>query len=130
MIKGAFLSGVNTQKAEEYMAHLGIKISTDDNWRKQQTKVRAAIKSTFEERKLENRAVHNAATRDSLDYVGDLVWEKDGKRHSTCRSHTCGDGGGCTRSYNQHHRGRQSGYILNSNITGLPLSFIIYQVSQ
>ena len=130
MVKAAALSGIGPQKAQEYNSQLGLKCSNDASWRTMHTKVKASIKSTFVERRMENRAKHNEATRASPNYVGDVVWEQDGKQHSTSRGDVSQDGAGCTRSYTNHHRGRQSGFHVGSKVTGLPLSLIISQVSR
>ena len=40
--------------------------------------------------------------------------QKDGVEHSTSVGPTCHDGAGCTRVYNNRHRGRQSAFVVNS----------------
>ena len=103
MVKAAALSGIGPQKAQEYNSQLGLKCSSDQSWRTQHTKVKASIKSTFLERRTENRAKHNEATRASPNYVGDVVWEQGGQRHSTTQGDDSHVGDGCTRSYPNHH---------------------------
>lgn len=129
--KGAKLAGINVQKIIEFLeGHMGVKIPRDHNLRKQMTKVAESIKGTFEERKIENREEHVEATRRLDHYRGDVQWaSKDGDIHSTSCGDLSMDGGGCTRHYNNHSRGRQSSFIVNSKLTGKPLSLIVSQVS-
>ena len=129
MIKATALSGIGPEKAQEYNAQLGIKSPNDSSWRTQHTKVKASIKSTFVERRTENRVKHNEVIRASPNYDGDVVWEKGGERHSTTRGDVSHDGAGCTRSYSNRHRGRQAAFHVGSKVTGLPLLLIISQVS-
>ena len=130
MIKGATLAGINTQKAQEYLyGHLGLNTPADKNWRVQQTKVRASIKSTFEERKIENRVEHNAAERAKADYDGDISCTIDGKECSVAKGTTSQDGAAPTRSYGGKHRSKQSAFVVNSRTTGNPLALVLSQVS-
>ena len=130
MIKGATFAGINTQKAQEYLyGHLGLKTPNDNNWRVQQTKVRASIKSTFEERKVENRKEHNAAERAAAGYGGDIKCTIDGKECSVAKGTTSQDGAAPTRSYGGKHRSKQSAFIVNSRTTGKPLALVVSQVT-
>ena len=129
-VTGANLVGVNMWKLQELLfGHLAIKISADCNLRKMQTKVKAGVKATYEERKDENRKEHCAATRSLPNYHGDIVWEKDGEKHSTSCGDVSGDGAGATRFYGNKSRGRQSAYVANSRVTGKPLALVVSQVS-
>jgi hypothetical protein len=126
--KGA--TGINMAKLAEFLeGHLGIRIATENNLRKMLTKVNSAIDHTFLKRCAENRKEHVAMTRADPDYIGDLIWEKDGVKHSTCQGEICIDGAGCTRSYNHRHRGRQTAFIVNSRKTGKPLALVVSSVS-
>ena len=129
--KAVKLAGVNLQKTTELLeGHLGIKIPTDRSLRKQMTKVHESIRQTFKDRKVENRKEHVDATRRMDRYRGDVTWSsKDGDVHSTSAGDLSMDGAGCTRHYNNHARGRQSAFVVNSKITGKPLSLIISQVN-
>ncbi len=68
---------------ELFEGHLGVKIASARNIRRQKTKVGSAIKETYEERKIENRIEHVKAARSSNNYKGDLEWERDGVCHLT-----------------------------------------------
>ena len=48
--------------------------------------------------------------------------------HSTCAGPVSHDGAGCTRVYNNRHRGRQSAFVVNSKVTGKPLALVVSQV--
>ena len=50
---------------------LGIKMSTDRNVRKQQTKVWKVIRNEYGERKIDNRQKHVATVRALGNYCGD-----------------------------------------------------------
>ena len=122
--------GVNQSKIlKSMMEKLGIKMSNRDSLAHQNKKVRAAIKETAKARILENCREHNALTRSAKDYQGDIEFDKDGEKRSVCVSSGSADGGGCTRSYNHRHKGKQSLFIVNSKETGKPLTFVHSQVS-
>ena len=130
IVKGTQLTGINTTKLMEFMqGEMGIRIATDNNLRRQITKVRKSIASTYEGRKTENRKEHVSAVRAADKYTGDIEWNKNGKRHSTCAGNICIDGAGCTRVYNNRHRGRQSAAVANSCVTKKPLALVVSQVS-
>ena len=130
ILAGGALVGINTQKMKEFFeGHLGVKIASERNMRRQKTKIGNAIKHTYEERKIENRIEHVRATRESNHYEGDLEWEKDGVCHLTSCGDISMDGAGCTRVYNHRHRGKQSAFIVNSIKTGKPLALVVSQVS-
>ena len=130
IVKGTQLTGINTTKLMEFMqGEMGIKIATDSNLRRQITKVRKSIASTYEGRKTENRKEHVSAVRAADKYNGDIEWNKNGERHSTCAGNICTDGAGCTRVYNNRHRGRQSAAVANSCVTKKPLALVVSQVS-
>ena len=113
----------------EFMrGEMGIKIAADKNIRNQITKVRKSIGATYKDRVLENRQEHVKSVRESPDYCGDVLWESDGKQHSTSAGGLCIDGAGCTRIYNHRHRGRQSAAVGNSTITRKPLALVVSQV--
>ena len=130
MLKGADLAGVNTQKLAEFLhGELGIKIAAEHNLRKQETKVRKSIGVTYEARKIENREEHNQAVRERGDYRGDVQWSsQDGVAHLTSCGDISIDGGYATRSYNNHHRGKQAAVIVNSKATKKPLALAMSQV--
>ena len=131
LIMGASTAGINTLKAMEYLISLGLHCLNAANWRIQKTKVNTAIKSTFLEHNVENRQNYTIATRAVPNYCGNVKWQgKDGVEHSTAQGTTSTGGAGCTRIYRERHQCRQTAFIVNSNITGLPLSLIILQVSQ
>ena len=83
-----------------------VKICSERNLRRQQTKVKSAIKTTYEECKIETREEHVAAVRASEKYSGDLAWGEDGQLHSTSCGDVSMDGAGCTRTYNNRQRGK------------------------
>ena len=113
----------------EFMrGEMGIKIAADRNLRNQITKVRKSIGATYKERVLENRQEHVKAVRESPDYCGDVLWESNGKQHSTSAGGLCIDDAGCTRIYNHRHRGRQSAAVGNSTVTRKPLALVVSQV--
>ena len=131
MVKGASLTGINTTKLQEFVeGEMGIRIASDANLRKQLTKVRAGVNTTYEERKIENRKEHVATSRASENYRGDIEWkdQTNGELHSTCCGDLSIDGAGCTRSYNHRHKGRQSAFVVNSKVTGKPLTLVVSQV--
>lgn len=129
LVKGAKLEGINMAQLEGLFTSMGIYIGSDRNLRLQATKVRSAIKRTYEERLIENRKEHVALTRDKLDYRGDVIWSKDSEVYSTCCGDICIDGAGCTRSYNHRHKGKQTAFIVSSRTTGKPLSLVVSNVS-
>ena len=75
------LVGINTQKLKElFEGHLGVKIASARNLRRQKTKVGSAIKERYNKRKVENRIEHVKAARASNNYEGDLAWSyEDGQ---------------------------------------------------
>jgi hypothetical protein len=130
IVAGAALSGINVTKLRELLqGTMGVKLPTVKNIRTQMTKVRSAIGTVFEGRKIENRKEHVAAVREMDGYKGDVTWEDDGNQHSMCAGPVSHDGGGCTRVYNNRHRGRQSAFVVNSRITTKPLALVVSQVS-
>ena len=129
LCKGARLEGINMAQLEGLFTSIGIYIGRDRNLRLQSTKVKAAIKHTFEERLVQNRKEHVAMTRAKVGYRGDVVWEKDGKVCSTCCGDVCIDGAGCTRSYNHRHRGKQTAFVVSSRTTAKPLALVVSNVS-
>jgi len=130
MVTEAVAVGINTQKLEEFMTGgFGIQIPHDHNLRKQETKVRKSIGEAFKHRKTENRSEHVQAYRDLFDYSGDIKWTEDGDIHSTSAGDISIDGGYCTRSYNNHHRGTQAAVVANSKLTKKPLALECSQVS-
>jgi hypothetical protein len=130
IVAGAALSGINVTKLRELLqGTMGVKLPTVKNIRTQMTKVRSAIGTVFEGRKIENRKEHVAAVREMDGYKGDVTWEDDGNQHSTCAGPVSHDGGGCTRVYNNRHRGRQSAFVVNSRVTTKPLALVVSQVS-
>jgi hypothetical protein len=129
LVKGTQLTGINTTKLQEFMqGELGIKIATDRNLRQQITKVRKSISSAYEVRKMENRKEHVAAVRESPKYCGDVEWDSKGEHYATSAGGVCIDGAGCTRIYNNRHRGRQSAAVTNSCVTKKPLALVVSQV--
>ena len=65
--------GINVTKLQEFLyGEMGIRVATDANLRKQMTKVRAGVTTTYEERKVENRKEHVAASRTMAGYRGDI----------------------------------------------------------
>ncbi len=105
IVKGAKLKGIPHEHEQmlELLSCMGIYVGKSSNMLKQATKMKAAIKHTFEERLIENQKEHVAMTRADVNYRGDIVCEKDGTIHSTCSSDVCIDGAGCTHSYNHRH---------------------------
>jgi hypothetical protein len=125
ILAGGALVGINTQKLKElFEGHLGVKIASARNLRRQKTK------ETYNECKVQNRIEHVKAARASNNYEGDLVWEKDGVCHLTSCGDISMDGAGCTHVYNHRHRGKQSAFIVNSKTTGKPLALVVSQVSK
>ena len=129
-VKGARLSGINVTKLQEFMeGHMGIKLPTDNNLRKQMTKVHESIRDTYKQRKEGNKREHVNAVRASEKYSGDLTWGADGDLHSTSCGDLSTDGAGGTRIYNHRHRGRTSAFVVNSMETGLPVELVVSMVS-
>ena len=123
-------AGVNQSKILKSISEkLGIKISNRVNLAHQTNKVRAAIAETAKSRIMENRREHVALTRSKEDYQGDIEFEMDGEKRSVCVGEGSGDGGGCTRSFNHKHKGKQSLYVVNSKDTKKPLAMVHSQVS-
>ena len=130
LVKGIQLTGINTTKIMEFMrGEMGIKIAHENNLRHQITKVRKSIHSTYNDRVIENRKEHVSAVRALPEYCGDVHWESNGVAHSTSAGSLCIDGAGCTRIYNNRHRGRQSAAVANSTVTKKPLALVVSQVS-
>ena len=130
IVKGSQLTGINTTKLVEFMeGEMGIKIASIRNLRQQITKVRKSIAQTYDDRVIENRKEHVLAVRQSANYSGDLEWESNGEWHSTSAGTVCIDGAGCTRIYNNRHRGRQSAAVANSCVTKKPLALVVSQVN-
>ena len=131
VIAGAELTGINLLKVQEFMrGFLGIQIPKYTNLRKQQTKIRESIKDTYQTRRMENIEEHVAAVRSSEKYRGDLVWvDENGDEHHTSTGDICFDGAGCTRSYNNRHRGKQTAFVACSMTTKKPLGLIVSQAS-
>ena len=122
--------GVNQSKILKSVSEqLGIKMSNRDSLAHQTNKVRAAIEKTAKSRIMENRREHVALTRSKEDYQGDIEFEKDGEKRSVCVGEGSGDGGGCTRSFNHRHKGKQSLFVVNSKETKKPLAVVHSQVS-
>jgi hypothetical protein len=110
---------------------MGIYVGKYASVLKQSTKVKAAIKHTieFEERLIENQKENVAMTCANNNYHANKVWEKDGRQQSSCCSEICIDGAGCTSSYNNRHRGKQSAFVVNNRVTGKPLALVVGKVS-
>ena len=129
LVKGIQLTGINTTKLMEFMrGEMIIKIAAEKNLRNQITKVRKSIGATYKECVLKNRQEHVKAVRESSDYCGNVLWESNGKQNSTSACDLCIDGAGCTRIYNNRHRGRQSAAVANSTATRKPLALVVSQV--
>jgi len=110
----------------EFMrGEMGIKIAADKNLCNRITKVWKSIGATYKERVLKNRQEHVKAIRESSDYCGNVLWESNGKQNSTSACDLCIDGAGCTRIYNNWHRGRQSAAVANSTVTKKPLALVV-----
>jgi len=130
MVKGIQLTGINTTKSIEFMrGEMGIKITHENNLWCQITKARKSIQATYDNRVVENRKEHVAAVRQYPDYCGDVHWESNGVSHSTSAGSLFIDGAGCTRIYNNRHRGCQSAAVANSSVTKKPLALAVSQVS-
>jgi hypothetical protein len=130
IVKGAQLTGINTKKVLEFMqGEMGIKIASDRNLCQQITKARKSIVRTDEDWKVQNRKEHVLAVRSADTYKGDVQWSDNGKQHSTSAGNICIDGAGCTRVYNNRHRGRQSAAVANSCVAKKPLAWVVSQVS-
>jgi hypothetical protein len=129
IVKGSKLERIPHEQMLGLFWCMGIYVGKNANVLKQATKVKAAIKHTFEERLIENQKEHVTMTRANNNYCGDIKWEKDGRQQSSCCSEICIDGAGCTRSYNHRHRGKQSAFVVNSRISGKPLALVVSKVS-
>ena len=131
LVAGAELTGINLQKLQEFMSgFFGIQLPTSTNLRIQQTKARESIKQTYHVRKEENVEEHVAAVRAAEKYRGDLVWEdENGVEHHTSTGDISFDGAGCTRSFNNRHRGKQTAFVVNSMTTKKPLALVVSQAS-
>ena len=77
IVKGAKLEGIPHKQMFGLFRCMGIYVGKCSNVVKHATKVKAAIKHTFEERLIENQNEHVAMTRADDNYHGDIVWEKD-----------------------------------------------------
>ena len=108
---------------------IGVKVSNRRNTMHTHGKVRASIHNIAERRADENCRQHNRLTRSAPDYVGDIEWEQDGVKHSTCQSSVCNDGAGAKRSYGNKHTRSQSASITTSALTKKPLCLAHGQVS-
>ena len=93
-------------------------------------KIKVGIRNVKEQRTEENSKEHNEVTRSLEKYNGDLVWEENGKIHSTCQGGGAMDGCGLKRSFKNRHTSNQSGFNINSVVTKKPLVTVHYQVSE
>jgi hypothetical protein len=129
IVKGSKLEGIPYEQMLELFRCMGIYVGKYVNALKQSTKVKAAIKCTFEEKLIENRKEHVAMTHADNKYRGNIIWEKNGRQQSSCCSEICIHGAGCTCSYNHRHRRKQSAFVVNSCISGKPLALVVSKVS-
>jgi len=124
-----FCARVVMKKTVEALENkLSNKIADYRNIRHANSKVRHAINTVYKDRMIENRKEHVVKTRQRTNYAGDIVWEKDGKVHSTSSSVISADGAGCTRAFNHRIKGKQSVLIVNSHETKKPISMVHSQV--
>jgi hypothetical protein len=86
IVKGSKLEGIPYEQMLRLFRCMGTYVGKYANVLKQLTKVKAAIKRTFEERLIENRKEHVAMTRTDNKYRSNIIWEKNGMQQSSCCS--------------------------------------------
>ena len=88
-----------------------------------------SIKATYEERVGENHQEHVAVIQQSVDYCGNVHWELIKVEYYTSAGSLFIDGTGCTRIYNNRHRGCQSAAVAYSTVTKKPLALVVSQMT-
>ena len=131
IVKAAREVGINFEKLTDFLAKLGVKASAYKNILHQERKVRQAIEELAETRLKENMREHVLATRNSPNYVGDIIWEDEqGNIHHTAQGHGSFDGAGLTRAYQHRIKGSRSAFIVYSLLTKKPIMKIYYSVRE
>jgi hypothetical protein len=126
---GARSTGINLKKLTRFLhGKIGVKIMAYRNLLHCEKRWRAASKTIFAERRIENQKEHVAASRALIGYGGDIEWEYQGQMCSSCCGDVAIDGAGITRSFRNNYRGSTSGAITVSPLTGRPIDLVVDKV--
>ena len=129
LAKGARENGINLKKLHGLVnGSLGVKTPTRNNLMHADRKVRGAVDKLYHTRQEENLTKHVTASKELAGHE-QIEFEYNGIKSKASPGTVSMDGAGAKRAYRQHITGAESGVIVQSEVTGLPLSLMHSQVS-
>lgn len=128
---GTRTNGINMEKMHGFISgSMGVKMSSRNNARRTDRKVRQSIGEVFKARKEENLAEHVAACKQQPDNRAPLPFEYNGVKSEATFGTVSQDGGGKKRAFRQNIDGDEAGVVIYSEVTGKPLNIAHHQVSK
>jgi len=126
---GTRTCGINMEKMHAFVSgSMGVKMSSRNNARHTDRKIRQSIGEVFKVRKEENLAEHVAACK-QLPGNTPLPFEYNGVKSEATFGTVSQDGGGKKRAYRQNINGDEAGLVVHSEVTGRPINITHHQVS-